>query len=259
MLKHSKQDNQSGFTLLESILAIGILSVVVVQILGVQTSSVMVTQTARETMRATWAMRQTVAQIEYVLDAFGAKGLPAEAKYDWPADPGFVTSFVSTQTSIAASKFFTTAMRLGAQTNGDAEKNTFASEDPASGFKGIGDLIDQQVPKDIYYSLAIVVNWKQGDTARSLDSGLLIVDDKVAFSGAGGLSSLLGAVPGGNNATGNNPAGTNPTGNNPTGNGLQGNSPNANVRPPPLGQPGQGPSGISSGGGVDTGASLGSP
>ena len=62
---------QSGFTLIESLMAISILSIVAVQILNVQSSSIQVAQSSRDNMRATWAMRSAISQMEYALDALG--------------------------------------------------------------------------------------------------------------------------------------------------------------------------------------------
>lgn len=189
--------NEHGFTLIESLLAISILSIVAVQILNVQSSSISVTQSSRDNMRATWAMRSALSQIEYALDALGPKGLPRDGTFAWSLDPAFTTTVKVEDTPLEASRLLSTAMKLGgaAAPGGEDDED---GEGAAGGFKEIGQMLDSQVPKDMYRTVNVVVSWKEGDTTRSIEGGMLAIDSeqlnimKKLGEGMGALQGLMG-------------------------------------------------------------------
>lgn len=194
--------HDSGFTLLEALLAIGILSVVCVQIISVQASSLAVTVTTRDAMSATWALRSATSQIEYVLDSLGADGLPKERVYPWPADEKYKISILTKETNLEASKLLFTALKLGsgAAIAGEEKSGGGEENDPAKGMKEIGEMLDSQIPKDMYKTLTLNVSWAEGEATKSIDGGMLVIDDskiKIQIPGLSGLGGEGAEAPGG--------------------------------------------------------------
>lgn len=219
----ARGSQQAGFTLLEAVLAIGLLSVVLSQVLGVQASSAAVTQNARDTMRASWALRQASAQLEYVLDVYGAKGLAPEGRFTWPADQNFVVSWAAKEAPVPASRFLTSAMKLGkAMGAGGVPEEEGAEQSGADSTKGMGEftqMLDQMVPKEMYWAVKFQVEYRQGSSQKTLDGSFLVVDTKVLAEKMGALAPNLpnmdggpGAGPGGGPGTGPGGAGAGPGG-----------------------------------------------
>lgn len=169
-----------GFTLLETLLAIGILSVVIVQVLSVQSSNVSITQVSRDNVRATWAMRQAISQLQYVLDTLGVEGLPKNpVEFAWSADEKFVVRVEVKEENIEASRLLMSAMKL-ASFGQQPDEESDEENDPQAALKEVASLLDSRLPKDLYRTFQIVVSWKQGDErSRQLDGGGLIIDDKL--------------------------------------------------------------------------------
>jgi prepilin-type N-terminal cleavage/methylation domain-containing protein len=185
--------NEFGFTLIESLMAISILAIVVVQILNVQAASITVTQSARDNMRSTWALRSTLSQIEYAIDSVGTKAMPKSADFVWSGDPNFKINVTLEDTPIEASKLLSTAMKLGASQGGGAEAEEGASKagDTKGDMKEMAALLDAQIPKDLYRTAAVKVTWQVGDKTRSAETGMLLVDTSQA-----NLMSQLSNIPG---------------------------------------------------------------
>jgi prepilin-type N-terminal cleavage/methylation domain-containing protein len=205
--------NESGFTLIESLLAISILSIVAVQILNVQSSSISVTQNSRDNMRATWALRSAISQIEYALDALGPKGLVREASFPWSLDPAFTTIVKVEDTPLEASRLLMTAMKLGgAASAGPEGEDEGDGKDAAGGFKEIGQMLDSQVPKDMYRTANVVVSWKEGDSTRSIEGGMLVIDAEqlnIMKKMGESMGALQGLMGGGGAGEGNEGGGPN--------------------------------------------------
>jgi prepilin-type N-terminal cleavage/methylation domain-containing protein len=186
------KNSERGFTVIESLMAISILAIVVVQILNVQAASITVTQSARDNMRSTWALRSTLSQVEYAVDTVGTKGMAKSADFVWSADPNFKINVTLEDTPIEASKLLSTAMKLGAsQGSGENEESASKAGDTKGDLKEMASLLDSQIPKDLYRTAAIKISWQVGDKTRTAESGLLLVDASKA-----NLMSQLSNVPG---------------------------------------------------------------
>lgn len=198
---HKSNQNQKGFTLLETLLAIGILSVVVAQVVSVQSTQISVSQIARDNIRATWALRHMASQVDYVVDTLGVAGLPKDAvEIPWSADPDFTIRLDVKELNLAPSKMITTAMqiaKLGSAENADEKK-----DDSAGGFKEIASMLDSQLPKDLYRSYMITVSWKEGEKTRSIEGGGIVIDNKAISGLIKTTSALAGQANGGGAAGG---------------------------------------------------------
>ena len=78
--------NQQGFSLIECILAIGILSVVIASFVGLQSSIISVTQIASDSMRASWATHSAISQMQYLIETQGQSNVPEESNFPWITD-----------------------------------------------------------------------------------------------------------------------------------------------------------------------------
>lgn len=184
-----KRKNSAGFTLLESLLAIGILVTVFAQIVGVQASSHAVAKSAKANIQATWALRALSAQIEYMADVKGVKGLPPDSstpntiKLNGDDAEPLRFEYKNKQTLIKASKFILASMRMGQGLSGASDEGGDNEK-----FKSFGDLLDSQLPDDIYRSITLSAVWNDGQQQRSMDLGMLLIDRKAVQIGIPGLT-----------------------------------------------------------------------
>jgi hypothetical protein len=186
----------AGFSLLEAVLAIGILAVVTIQIISVQTASMEISGTSHQNQQATWALRSATAQLQYVLDAYGVEGLRPKAEFPFGAEKQYSVLVESKETTIEASRLFSTAVKMAQALGGDAGANEDENNKMSQQYKEIGQTLDSQIPKDIYRTIKVTVSWKQGETAREIEGGFLVVDEKGLTVGSD-LESLMGAAGGG--------------------------------------------------------------
>jgi hypothetical protein len=179
----------AGFTLLESLLAIGILVMVFSQIVGVQASALAVAKNTKANIQATWALRSLASQIEYIVDVKGVKALPTESsqppplKFGKDSDEGLRFEYKNKQSLIKASKFLLASMNLGQSLTGGAD-----ADESKEQFKQFGELLDSQLPSDIYRSVTLSAHWNDGQAGRSMELGLLLIDRKAVHIGIPGLT-----------------------------------------------------------------------
>jgi uncharacterized membrane protein YgcG len=185
----------AGFSLLEAVLAIGILAVVTIQIINVQTASMEISGTSRQNQQATWALRSATAQLQYVLDAYGVEGLRPKAEFSFGAEKQYSVLVESKETTIEASRLFSTAVKMAQALGGDAGASEDEDDKMSQQYKEIGQTLDSQIPKDIYRTIKVTVSWKQGEASREIEGGFLVVDEKGLTVGSD-LQSLMGAAGG---------------------------------------------------------------
>jgi hypothetical protein len=159
------------------------------QIIGVQASSLGVAKNTKANMQATWALRALSAQLEYIADVKGVKGLPTESsvpaplKFDSQESDIVRFEYKNEQALIAASKFLLASMRLG---QGMAAKGEDEGGDDK--FKQFGELLDSQLPKDIYRTIKLTALWNDGQQQRSMELGMLMIDRRAVQLGIPGMS-----------------------------------------------------------------------
>lgn len=171
-------------------MAIGILVTIFSQIVGVQASALSVARNNKSNIQATWALRSLAAQIEYIVDVRGVKALPTDSmqppfvKLNGDGDDGISFEYKNKQALISASKFLQVSMNLGASMVGGLGEEDGGNEQ----FKQFGELLDSQLPKDIYRSITLTALWKDGESKRSTELGLLLIDRKAVHIGIPGLT-----------------------------------------------------------------------
>ncbi len=216
--KNINLKQQEGFTLFECILAIAILSVTVASIVGLQSSIISVTQLASDGMKASWAARSTIAQMQYVLEVQGQDHLPEEKTFPWMTDAQFSISIKRKELKdVKISQFLTSAMGIYNIINPQGNENTDVDKMLAS----ITSLLDASAgssPKGFFSNFIIDVKWNSGIINKTISEGFFFVD-KNTFS-----NIKLPDPPGTNNNNNNN---TNPDNNNTN----PGNNNNNNTNP----------------------------
>lgn len=180
-----------GFSLLESVLAIGILSTMLVQIISMHSNSLAASQTAINNMKATWALRQAMAQMQYVVDVYGSKEGTRfnNVSVPWSADPDFTIKATTKDMPIEASRLLVSAFRIGTAFSGGSEESDKQS-DPAEAIKSFAEQINTFVPRDIYRTVNLDVTWKQGEVTKNLDTGFFLIDAKALKETGGALSKM---------------------------------------------------------------------
>lgn len=170
-------------------MAIGIVVTVFAQIVGVQASALSVARNNKANIQATWALRSLSSQIEYIVDVRGVKALPTESSQPPPLklngenDEGMRFEYKNKQSLIKASKFLMASMSLGQTLAGGGDDDGSNEQ-----FKQFGELLDSQLPSDIYRSVTLSAFWNDGQTSRSTELGLLLIDRKSVHIGIPGLT-----------------------------------------------------------------------
>jgi prepilin-type N-terminal cleavage/methylation domain-containing protein len=194
-------NKQSGFSLLECLLALGIMAVLSVQVLSVMANSIAISQKSWDNMRATWAMRSAFSQLEYVMDAIGFENLPkSEINYEWTGEKGFRVRFLVDEASIEASSLLVTALKAGAAMGAAQDPNAKKEDEAESGIseqiKSIGPMLDSQVPKDMYKRVTVEVSWPDGEARRTMEGGVLLINEKaIAIMPSSDKSATSSASP----------------------------------------------------------------
>jgi hypothetical protein len=205
----------SGFSLLESVLAIGILATMLVQIISMHSNSLAISQTTLNTMKATWALRQAMGQMQYVIDVYGSKegNRFSNVSVPWSADSEFTIKATTKDMPIEASRLLVSAFRIGtafSAQGAEDEGSAGGENDPASAIKSFAEQIDSFVPKDLYRTVNLEVSWKQGEATKSLDTGFFLIDSKSlkdTGSALGKMAEQLGGAMGGTSGGGTNGGG----------------------------------------------------
>jgi prepilin-type N-terminal cleavage/methylation domain-containing protein len=202
--EHSQWVQQQGFTLIECILAIGILSVVVASIVGLQSSIISVTQIASDGMRASWAARSTISQMQYLIDTQGQTNIPENTTIPWVTDNQFSINIKRTELKdVKISQFLTSALGVYNLVNPAGNENLDVDKTLGT----ITTMLDTSAgsnPKGFFSNVVIEVKWTSGITPKTISEGFFFMD-KDTFANVT-LPDLGGKSDGGNNN--NNGGGT---------------------------------------------------
>jgi hypothetical protein len=180
-----------GFTILECILAVGILSSLIGSLIVIQSSIVAIAQNSIDTMKSTWALRQAAAQMDYVLDAGGFPSLKMKGNFSWPGDPKFqVTVEKQDLTEVKVSQFLKTAVKfyhlsdpMGSE-NLDVDRTlamAYAILDgsPLASSSSLFEnkSLQSDVSQTPFVNVILSVRWMQGSQAKVLEDGFFLMDN----------------------------------------------------------------------------------
>ncbi len=176
IINNNQRDHQQGFTLIECILAIGILSVVVASIVGLQSSIISVTQIASDSMRASWAARSTIAQMQYLIDSQGQTNLPENTTIPWVTDNQFSINVERTELKdVKISQFLTSALGVYNLVNPAGNENL----DVDKMLSAVTTMLDTSAgtnPKGFFSNVVIEVKWTSGITPKTISEGFFLID-----------------------------------------------------------------------------------
>lgn len=190
---HSQNDDaSSGFTLIECILAVGVLAMGIASIIALQSSIVSTTRLSANKIWASWAMRSAIEQAQYVLDVQGQAVLPENKTYLWSNDENFsITISRKDLKDIKPSHFLLTALKVSHATDPKADEN----QDLDRTMAPIAAMLDNSVQspraktpsggpaaisaQSYFCNLNVRTDWTEGTSKRSLSSTLFLIDPNV--------------------------------------------------------------------------------
>ncbi len=188
-----KYRSDKGFTILETLIALTILSTVFVSLLSIQSTTLAILQTSKRQIETTWVMKSVQSQVDYVLDVYGADGIPTSERVLDPFKDGRVkVSLSSEDVAIPASKLISVTLKLG-----KSEAAAMAEEKPPDEKgdlpKDMLSMVDQYVPKDLYKIMKATLRWKDDKNDWEIQRFIVNLNKVSAGSGMlGGLSALSG-------------------------------------------------------------------
>lgn len=212
-----RKNHERGFSLIECILAVAVLSVVMGSLVVLQSSIAYLSVYSLNETKSVWAFQQALAQADYVLDrGLFVEYLPKDASFVWPtAGTGSYTVHVLKipKKEIKPSQFLASAFRasvmLGAGGNRHADVDNILAP--------IANIIDNQLPETDqdgnFVNVSFDVSWPWDGGVRSLRDDLFFINHK-AFAALqlGGLG-----VDKNDSATGNQGASSSATANSGSG------------------------------------------
>ncbi|MES2614217.1 MAG: type II secretion system protein [Bdellovibrionota bacterium] len=186
---------QSGFTILECILAVGILSAMLASLVALQSSIVYVAQDSMQKLRAVWTMRQATAQIDYLLEVGGFPAIAEKSQFTWTGDASFSALITRKDLNkLKPSQFLITALKFYnlANSNGNEHLNVEQSIGPMAQI--LDNIPVTQSPGAVenssisgtanqshFANVFINVSWMMGSESKSLSDGLFLIDN-IAFA-----------------------------------------------------------------------------
>ena len=189
-LGDKKYKKQEGFTILECILAVGILSAVLANLVALQSSIIYVAVNSMDKLKAVWSMKQAMSQVDYLLQAGGFNAVNESSSFAWSGDPKFnVVVSKKDLKDVKPSQFLLTAVKFFQMT--DPSGNEHA--DVKQSLTPINDLIDNAPivsPDGVYENTAlkgnsnqgpfanvfVTVNWTSGTVKNTFTDGLFLID-----------------------------------------------------------------------------------
>lgn len=187
---------QSGFTLIECILAVAILSMVLGSIVALQSSIISTTQISSDKTRAVWALRSAMAQVEYLLEINGQASIPEVSSFPWAGDPNFtITVTRKDLKEVKPSQFLISATRVNnlVSPDGDASLDVEKMLSPVASLLdagssllgGVSDIgnADGNLTKSVsaqsdFSNVIVKVEWKDAAQVRSISSGMFLIETK---------------------------------------------------------------------------------
>lgn len=191
--ENSMEDKHAGFTILECILAVGVLALAIASIVGLQSSIVSSTRIAVNKMQASWAIRSAMEQVQYILDVQGQAFVPESVTFPWQGDTNFSTTVSRKDLNdIKPSQFLLSAMKVSNAMDPSANQN----EDLDKIMAPIAAMMDNSVgtlrPKaknggasaptsaqSYFCNIVVSTNWSEGNTPQTLSEGLFLIDNDV--------------------------------------------------------------------------------
>lgn len=179
-LNNSTQNKESGFSLIECVIAIAILATVVGSMISMQGTIARILQFSTDKEKAGIELRSIMAQFEYLTNTKSTKALPAVGQsIEWPSkfDPMFTDKVSSIKSDIKISQFLISTIQIYYLGKDDAPD--------IESFKPIANLIDTQISlllvEPAFNSVASV-NWVFGKEKKSLSEKIFLINNNAIES-----------------------------------------------------------------------------
>ncbi len=169
------QNNQSGFSLVETVIAIGILATVVGSMIALQTSVVRILQFSTEKQKATLVLKSTMAQLDFLTekDGFNAYPEPDEPKI-WQSklNSKFTNSISTSTQEVKLSQLLLSAVQMyymGKDENANPELIKIM-------FTAVGDNLDRSVDEEASLIVDISTIWPEGKEKQKISQSLFLIN-----------------------------------------------------------------------------------
>ena len=166
--------NSQGFSLLEIVIAVGMLGIIISSLVGFQSSSYRALRASEQNLKASWVMRAAYEQTKYNLENSGVLRFPNVVNYSSSWDPGF--SIVITKSILDKFKpseliksFFKIAKLQGKMQSSDLSKKSTA-------VSTLGFELDGSIKPNSFCKMSIVVSWLVGKKNQVFESRFFYID-----------------------------------------------------------------------------------
>ncbi len=191
MFSHEKKQ-ENGFTIIECLLAIVILSFIVMSVISLQSSVINITYQSINKIKSTWAMKKTFAQVEYIIDTIGLDGLPDSKEFQWSQDESFKINVNSMEPKdlklsdflITAYKFYNFTTKQDSTIDIEKTLAPFATvlDQQPDASKNLANIMNSTKKNIPFLNIDLSVNWNSGKEKKQLQDTLLLINSSSFFN-----------------------------------------------------------------------------
>ena len=213
MTKHFDRSTERSFTLVETMIALGMLASIILQISGVQGNSIYFSEYSQNVTNAVWLAKRVMSQVEYHWESQDFKSLETEV------DDGRFEDFPDYSYALKIKDWKLPITSLLGGGNG--------SESEDSGSQMLSGVMDKVLGKELLKVAHVEVFWAEGAQRNSTEVTLLLTNQKKVDEVIGTFKALSQAQ---NNAGAGKPKTSSPNTKNATGE-KDGDKANTNSNP----------------------------
>jgi hypothetical protein len=180
---NKKKSQEDGFSLLECVLAIGVLSVVLASIVGLHSTIIANTQISKNSLQAAWAARAMMAHMQYLLDTPESENnLPKNTSFLWKSNQKFFVLISKTEfKEIKLSHFLMTYLGIYKFISPRLDEN-LETENMLS---PIIESLDSALPagaENPFKKITLEIHWNTGSIQKKLQEKFFFVQKNI-FNG----------------------------------------------------------------------------
>jgi prepilin-type N-terminal cleavage/methylation domain-containing protein len=166
--------NSRGFSLLEVVIAIGMLGIIISSLVGFQSSSYRAIQASEQNLKSSWVMRAAYEQTKYNLDNIGVFKFPKTVNYSSSLDPSFsVTITKSVLDRFKPSELIKSFFKI-AKLQGNMESSELSKKSTA--VSTLGFELDGSIKPNSFCKMSILVSWLVGKKKQVFESRFFYID-----------------------------------------------------------------------------------
>ncbi len=233
----TKNTSELSFTLIETVIALGLLVFVIAQYIAIQGNVAQSGELSRNVTQASWLAKRVMAQVEY----YGATKPWKELNYE-DKDKSF-EDFPDYKYDIEIKEWKLPLLKLLSGGGGEDSEKKDVDTKKSGGMPGIEGILKQVLGDDLLKIAHVTVYWPDGAQRSSIEVGYLLVNQQKLDETIGTLKTVAdaaGVAPGASPIPGANPIpGGNPPAPGP--NPIPGANPAPGGNPPAIPAPVPGP------------------